>query len=155
MSWFNLSAPTQITSCITMNGDRYNSEVAMIIEHSICSSRVTEVAGVSPLILADVNFRSKARLITIISYFTYIRLAAPAFAEQLQDAIKAARKVPAEPLILAYLLDLRSLIFFAIPVVRNDSHCININDNGFLLWCECHVREGRHCSIHSARDTML
>ena len=79
------------------------------------------------------NFRSKARLITIISYFTYIRLAAPAFAEQLQDAIKAARKVPAKPLILAYLLDLRSLIFFAIPVVRTDSLCININGNGFVV----------------------
>ena len=60
MSWFNLSAPAQITSCITMNGDGYNSEVAMIIEHSIWSSRVTEVAGVSPLILADVRFEMAA-----------------------------------------------------------------------------------------------
>ena len=64
MSWFNLSAPTQITSCITMNGDRYNSEVAMIIEHSICSSRVTEVAGVSPLILADVLSSNTPFLLT-------------------------------------------------------------------------------------------
>ena len=54
MSWFYLSADTQIKSFITMNGDRYNSEVAMIVEHSICSSHITEVAGVSPLILADV-----------------------------------------------------------------------------------------------------
>lgn len=82
------------------------------------------------------DFRSKARLITIITFFTYIRLAAPSFAVELQQAIQAARKLPAKPLILAYLLDLRSLIFFAIPVVRNDSRCININDNGFLLWCE-------------------
>ena len=55
MGWFYLSAPTHIKSFITMNGDRYNSEVAMVIERSICSSHVTEVAAVSPIILADVR----------------------------------------------------------------------------------------------------
>ena len=65
------------------------------------------------------NFTGKARLITIITYFTYIRLAAPSFATQLQDAIKAARADRARPLALAYLLDLRTLVFFCIPVVRS------------------------------------
>ena len=63
------------------------------------------------------NFRSKARLITIITYFTFIRLAAPSFAKQLQDAIKAARALRQRPLALDYLLDLRTLVFFCIPVV--------------------------------------
>ena len=63
------------------------------------------------------NFTGKARLITIITYFTYIRLAAPSFAKQLQDAIKAARADLARPLVLLYLLDLRCLVFFCIPVV--------------------------------------
>jgi hypothetical protein len=63
------------------------------------------------------NFSTGARLITIITYFTYIRLAAPSFAQQLQDAIKAARADRARPLPLNYLLDLRTLVFFCIPVV--------------------------------------
>ena len=63
------------------------------------------------------NFSTGARLITIISYFTYIRLTAPSFAVQLQDAIKAARALRERPLALAYLLDLRTLVFFCIPVV--------------------------------------
>ena len=63
------------------------------------------------------NFSAGARLITIISYFTYIRLAAPSFALQLQDAIKAARALRERPLALTYLLDLRTLVFFCIPVV--------------------------------------
>ena len=63
------------------------------------------------------NFSGGARLITIITYFTYIRLAAPSFAQQLQDAIKAARALRQRPLALDYLLDLRTLVFFCIPVV--------------------------------------
>ena len=63
------------------------------------------------------NFSAGARLITIITYFTYIRLAAPSFALQLQDAIKAARALRQRPLALEYLLDLRTLVFFCIPVV--------------------------------------
>jgi hypothetical protein len=41
----------------------------------------------------------------------------PEIAVQLQTAIKAARLRPAKPLILAYLLDLRDLFAFCIPVV--------------------------------------
>lgn len=63
------------------------------------------------------NFRKSARLVSICSFLTYIRLAVPRFATQLHDAIKAARQMPAKPLILAYLLDLRDLLHFAIPVV--------------------------------------
>ena len=63
------------------------------------------------------NFQSKARLITIITYFTHIRLAAPSFAKQLQDAIKTARADRARPLVLSYLLDQRILFLFCIPVV--------------------------------------
>ena len=58
------------------------------------------------------NFQIKSRLITIITYFTFIRLAAPSFVKQLQDAIKTARADRARPLILSYLLDLRTLVFF-------------------------------------------
>jgi hypothetical protein len=68
-------------------------------------------------IVPGANFTAKARLITIITFFTYIRLAAPSFATQLQDAIKAARADRERPLALAYLLDLRTLVFFCIPVV--------------------------------------
>ena len=66
------------------------------------------------------NFQCKARLVTIITYFTHIRLAAPSLAKQLQDAIKTARADRARPLVLCYLLllDLRTLVFFCIPVVR-------------------------------------
>ena len=63
------------------------------------------------------NFSRSARLITIVTYLTYIRLAAPEFAQQLQDAIKVARTLRDKPLVLAYLLDLRTLIFFCILVV--------------------------------------
>ena len=63
------------------------------------------------------NFQCKARLITIITYFTHIRLAAPSFAKQLQDAIKTARADRARPLVLSYLLDQRILVLFCIPVV--------------------------------------
>ena len=63
------------------------------------------------------NFQSKARLITTITYFTHIRLAAPSFAKQFHDAIRTARADRARPLILSYLLDLRTLVFFCIPVV--------------------------------------
>ena len=63
------------------------------------------------------NFQSKARLITIITYVTFIHLTAPSFAKQLQDAIKTARADRARPLVLSYLLDLRTLVFFCIPVV--------------------------------------
>jgi hypothetical protein len=59
------------------------------------------------------NFSTGARLITIISYFTYIRLAAPSFAAQLQAAIKTARADRARPLALSYLLGLRTLVFSA------------------------------------------
>ena len=68
-------------------------------------------------IVTGSNFSTGARLITIISYFTYIRLAAPSFAAQLQAGIKTARADRARPLALSYLLDLRTLIFFCIPVV--------------------------------------
>ena len=63
------------------------------------------------------NFSSSARLVTIATYFTYMRLAAPDIVVELQDAIAAARKDRSKPLVLAYLLDLRDLLFFAIPVV--------------------------------------
>ena len=63
------------------------------------------------------NLQSKARLITIITYFTFIRLAAPSFAKQLQDAIKTARADRARPLVLSFLLDQRILFFFCIPVI--------------------------------------
>ena len=63
------------------------------------------------------KFRSKARLITIITFFARIRLAAPSFAKQLQDVIKTARADRARPLILSYLLDLRTLVFFCIHAV--------------------------------------
>jgi len=73
-------------------------------------------------VVPSANFRRSARLITIITYLTYIRLAAPDIAQQLQEAIIAARKLPDKPLILAYLLDLRTLIFFCIPVVIPAAH---------------------------------
>ena len=63
------------------------------------------------------NFQGKARLITIITYFACIRLAAPSFAKQLQGAIKTARADRARPLVLSYLLDQRILVLFCIPVV--------------------------------------
>ena len=63
------------------------------------------------------NFRGSARLVTISTFFTYIRLAVPHFAQQLHAAVKAARLKRDKPLVLAYLLDLRDLIYFAIPVV--------------------------------------
>ena len=48
------------------------------------------------------NFQIKARLITIITFFTCIRLAAPSFAKQLQDAINTARADRARPSVLNY-----------------------------------------------------
>jgi hypothetical protein len=63
------------------------------------------------------NFYASARLVTVISFFTYVRLALPDIARELQEAITAARMDRAKPLVLAYLLDLRDLLFFAIPVV--------------------------------------
>ena len=65
-----------------------------------------------------------SRLVTIVTYFTYIRLALPDFAAELQAAIKKARKLPAKPLILAYLLDLRDLLYFTIPVVSLLACCV-------------------------------
>ena len=67
-------------------------------------------------LIPNSNFSASARLVTIVTYFTYIRLALPDFAAELHAGIKT-RQLPAKSLILAYLLDLRDLLFFAIPVV--------------------------------------
>jgi hypothetical protein len=75
------------------------------------------------------NFYASARLVTIISFFTYIRLALPDIAQELQDAIKVARTKLAKPLILAYLVDLRDLLFYAIPVVTCPKTCCEYE------WC--------------------
>ena len=75
-------------------------------------------------LIPNSNFSASARLVTIVTYFTYIRLALTDFAAELQDGIKRARKLPAKPLILAYLLDLRDLLFFAIPVVNLLAGCV-------------------------------
>jgi hypothetical protein len=72
------------------------------------------------------NFYASARLVTIISFFKYMRLALPDIAQELQDAIKVARTKLEKPLILAYLVDLRDLLFYAIPVVGCPKSC-----------CEC------------------
>ena len=75
-------------------------------------------------LIPNSNFSAGARLVTIVTYFTYIRLALPDFAAGLQAAIKKARKLPAKPLILAYLLDLHDLLYFAIPVVSLLACCV-------------------------------
>ena len=59
-----------------------------------------------------------------MTYVTYIRLALPDFAAELQAGIKKARKLPAKRLILAYLLYLRDLLYFAIPVVSLLACCV-------------------------------
>ena len=74
------------------------------------------------------NFFGSARLVTIISFFTYLRLALPDIAQDLQNAIKVARTKLAKPLILAYLVDLRDLLFYAIPVVCWPKCSVIIND---------------------------
>ena len=94
-----------------------------------------QLSGVEPLgcsvsgpyfnhLIPNSNFSVGARLVTIVTYFTYIRLALPDFAAELQAAIKKARKLPAKPLILAYLLDLRDLLYFPIPVVSLLACCV-------------------------------
>ena len=62
-----------------------------------------------------------ARLVTIATFFTYLRLAVPAVSAQLQAAVVKARTMRSKPLVLAYLLDLRDLLFFCIPVVSGTS----------------------------------
>ena len=80
------------------------------------------------------NFYASARLVTIISFFTYMRLALPDIAQELQDAIKVARTKLAKPLILAYLVDLRDLLFYAIPVVGCPYSCCEYE------WCHCYKK---------------
>ena len=63
------------------------------------------------------NFRGSARLVTISTFFTYIRLAVPRFAPQLHAAINAVRQQRDKPLVLEFLQDLRDLLYFASPVV--------------------------------------
>ena len=63
------------------------------------------------------NFSRSARLVTIATFFTFIRLAVPEIAAELLAAIKKARLMR-EPLVLAYLLALRNMLYFCIPVVR-------------------------------------
>jgi hypothetical protein len=63
------------------------------------------------------NFSRSARLVTIVTFFTYLRLAVPDITTELQAAITKARSMPSKPLVLAYLLSLRDLLYFCIPVV--------------------------------------
>ena len=63
------------------------------------------------------NFRRSARLVTIVTFFTYLRLSLPSIAAEMQAAIVTARQQRSRPLVLAYLLSLRDLLFFMIPVV--------------------------------------
>ena len=61
------------------------------------------------------NFSRSARLVTIATFF--IRQAVPRIAAELLAAIKKARLMRDKPLVLAYLLDLRDMLYFCIPVV--------------------------------------
>ena len=65
------------------------------------------------------NFKRNARLVSIATFFTYLRLALPSIAVEMQAAIATARQQRSKPLVLAYLLSLRDLLFFMIPVVSD------------------------------------
>lgn len=78
------------------------------------------------------NFSRSARLATIATFFTYIRLALPEIGVELQAAITTARQMRSKPLVLAYLLDLRDLLVFCIPVVCLTCASSSVNHT------ECH-----------------
>ena len=62
------------------------------------------------------NFRRSARLVTIVTFFTYLRLSLPSIAVEMQAAIVTARQQHSKPLVLAYLLSLRDLLFLAASI---------------------------------------
>ena len=63
------------------------------------------------------NFSKKAKLVTIITYFTYMRLAYPSLKPDLCDAIQRAKTKRTNPKILNTLLDLQAIFEFFLPVV--------------------------------------
>lgn len=68
-------------------------------------------------LVPNANFNKSAKLVTILTYFTYIRLAYPAFAAELKSAVATARAMPQDPSVLSNLLDLRIFLTYFIPVV--------------------------------------
>ena len=83
------------------------------------------------------NFSNKAKLVTIVTYFTYMRLAYVDLKQDLCDAIERSKETKrTNPKILDTLLDLQSIFEYFLPVL-SFSCLSNINEaccTGGGLW---------------------
>lgn len=84
-------------------------------------------------LVPNANFFEKPKLVTMATFFSYIRLAYPRFQSMLIEAIKSARS-KGDAVALSTLVDLRALLTFFIPVVPPCSvRIININEDQIIL----------------------
>ena len=83
-------------------------------------------------LVSNANFNRKARLSTIIRFFTIVRLAYDSFRDDLDDAVRKLKQNNTKPIATAILRDLKKLLVFYIPVVIS------------LCFATCHVVILRH-----------
>jgi hypothetical protein len=97
------------------------------------------------------NFNKKAKLVTIVTFLTYLRLAYPSFKSELKAAIKHARELKrTTPLILQNLSDLRMMLEFFIPVVLFLHH-----SGSLILMCLRQVADyGCLLKMDNGRDVL-
>ena len=68
-------------------------------------------------LVSNANFNRKARLSTIVRFFTIVRLAYDSFRGNLDDAVRTLKQNNTKPAATAFLRDLKKLLVFFIPVV--------------------------------------
>lgn len=70
-------------------------------------------------LISNANFQPKARLSTIAKFLTIVRLAFPSFRTNLEDALRHQQQLNTNRVAVSHLRDLKKLLEFFIPVVRN------------------------------------
>ena len=86
-------------------------------------------------LVSNANFNRKARLSTIVRFFTIVRLAYPFFRTALDGALKKLKQDNTNPTATSILRDLKKLLVFFIPVV---SPCVWFKMT--LLARGCHIK---------------
>ena len=73
-------------------------------------------------LIPDAKFMTKPKLVAVVHFFTYVRLAYPKFRKQLKDALNHCRVADTLTHEYSQLVDLRHLCEFFIPVVRQSAY---------------------------------
>ena len=70
-------------------------------------------------LIANANFKRKAKLSTISKFLTIARLSFPSFRKTLDKALKTAQRANVDLVAISHLRDLKKLFLFFIPVVSH------------------------------------